>query len=182
MGVHKAAIGNLRELLVGGLGVCIPNRLALAHLDGLHIERHLLRQVIGDGRSDGDVDGLDVDIVLEDNDARSEAPCLVECTVEGLLVVDGRHLATMYTPVVGIALVIDALEGGVGERSPHDRCEVHGFSDCTDTVVDVTVRWPEEERSDPGDILDRLASPSELGDDLLISQGSERRMGPGVDP
>ena len=120
--------------------------------------------------------------MLEDNDARSEGPCLVECRVEGLLVVDGRHPATVHTPVAGIALAKAAGNGVVGERSPHDGCEVHGFGDCTDTVVDVTVGRPEEEGSDPGDILDRQASPPELGDDLLVSQGSERRVGPGVDP
>ena len=173
MGVYEPDIGNL-TLPVGGLGVGNPNRLALAHLDGLHIERHVL-----DSRPDGDVDGLDVDIALEDNDARSEGPCLVEYRVEGLLVVDGQHIAGMHTPVVGIALSNAAVNGVVGERSPHDGCEVHGFGDRPHTVVDVTVRRPEEEGSHPGDILDRLTGPSELGDDLLVSQ---RRVGPGVNP
>ena len=87
----------------------------------------------------------------------------------------------MHTPVVGVPLLNNTITVVVGDRSPEGGDEVHGLGDCTDTVIDVTIRGPEENGGDTSDVLDRLASPTELGNNLLVGQSSESGMGPGVD-
>ena len=87
----------------------------------------------------------------------------------------------MHTPVVRIPLLNNPITVVIGDRSPDSRDEVHGLGDCADTVVNVTIRGPEENGGDASDVLDRLASPAELGNNLLVGQSSESGMGPGVD-
>ena len=119
--------------------------------------------------------------MLEDDEATSELVRLCECRIEVGLVRDSGDLTTMDTPVVRIPLLRKAITVVVGDGSPEGGDEVHGLGDCTDTVVDITIRGPEKDGGDTSDVLDRLASPTELSDDLLVAQGSEGGMGPGVD-
>ena len=177
----RGAIGGLGERFDGGLNVGVANRIALADLDGLHLERRVARQTVRDGSTNSDVDRLAIDIVLEGDDTSGEVQGLVKRRIEGLLVRDSLDLAAVDTPVVGIPLLNDAVTIVVRDRSPEGGNEVHRFGNGTDTVVDVTVGRPEEDGGHAGDVLDRLASPTQLGDNLLVGQGSEGGMGPGVD-
>lgn len=119
--------------------------------------------------------------MLEDDEACIEVQRLCEGGVEGNLIRDGGDCATMDTPVVRIPLFRNAIAVVVWDGRPEGGDEVHGLCDGTNTVVDVTVRGPEEDGGDASDVLDRLATPTELGNDLLVGQGSEGGMGPGVD-
>ena len=175
------AIGALGELFDGSLNVRVANRVALADLNWLDLVCRGVRQSVGDGSTNCEVDRLVIDVVLEDDETSSEVLGLLKRRIEGLLVCDGRDLAAMDTPVVGIPLFNNAISVVVGDRSPEGWDEVHGLCDGTDTVVDVTVRGPEEDGGDASDVLDCLASPTQLGNDLLVGQGSEGGMGPGVD-
>lgn len=140
-----------------------------------------MRQRVGDGSPNCDIDRLVINVMLEDDEASSELLRLCERRIEVGLVRHSGHLTTMHTPVVRIVLLRKAITVVVGDGSPEGGDEVHGLGDCTHTVVDITVRGPEEDGGDASDVLDRLASPTELSDDLLVGQGSEGGMGPGVD-
>ncbi len=119
--------------------------------------------------------------MLEDDEASIELERLCERGVEGGLIRDSGDCATMDTPVVRIPLLSNAVTVVVWGGRPEGGNEVHGLGDCTNTVVDVTVRGTEEDGGDASDVFDRLATPTELGNNLLVGQGSEGGMGPGVD-
>lgn len=109
----------------------------------------------------------------QDDNAVVESCCSRQNAVEGL---DNRvhALAGRNVPVVGIEVV--AING-----SPDDRGHAHSHRDGTDTVVDVTIRRTHGVGRNTGDLTDSLASPAELSNDLLVGEGRERRVRPGVD-
>ena len=71
--------------------------------------------------------------------------------------------------------------GGGANAGPDRSLEAHSLRDGTNTVVDITVRGAPEVGGDTQHILDDLLAPSELSDDLLVGEGSHRRVAPGVD-
>lgn len=142
--------------------------------DGHEVE---LRVATGEGiRKDvagGEFNGLLVQVVRQDNETSGElSGSSVQDRIEGLNdVVDTDTRRNV--PVVGIEVI--AVEG-----SPDDRGHAHGHGDGTNTVVDVTVWGAHSVGRNTGDLTDGLAGPAKLGNDLLVGEGGERRMRPGV--
>lgn len=64
--------------------------------------------------------------------------------------------------------------------SPVNRDIAELLEDKTNTVVDITIRRTHVLEAESGGLHDGLLSPLHLGNDLLIGQGSEGMVGPGV--
>jgi len=146
----SAGIGGGGVGAVGvGLEELVAQGLTLASTDGLHVERWVTGTVLGDGVADGEVDGLLVEIVLQDDDSVVEGTGLIENGLELSLGISRRDTSSVNPPVVAVEL------GAVGEPGPHNWDHTHSKSDGTHTIVYVTIRRAHGERSQAGSLLDR---------------------------
>lgn len=168
-------------------------RAWLAFGDSLEFPLGVVALCIGHGIANGQVDGFDVNVVLEDDDALvggrvrrrrgvGELGGGVEDALEGGLVRDGLDGSGVNAPVLtvpldGTSTWSDTDHAGGPDDGTHTHCEGNG----TDTIVHVTIRRTEGERGDANDVPDSLASPSEFRDNLLVCQGGQGTVTPGVD-
>lgn len=82
---------------------------------------------------------------------------------------------TSKTHTVGVELVV------LSATRPDNGNHAHCKRDSTNAVVDITIGRTHSHWRDAEDGLDSLASPSKLSNDLLIREGGEVWMRPGMD-
>lgn len=68
----------------------------------------------------------------------------------------------------------------VGVGRPDNRLETKTGGDCSDSVVDVTVRWSPSSNGNTGNVTDGLGGVVELGEDLRVGESSHVWVRPSV--
>jgi hypothetical protein len=142
---------------------------------------------VGENIADGQVDGLLVEIVREDDEASVELRSLVENVLECGNDTGCADGSSSNVPVVRVKVVVVV-------SGPDDSGEAHSLANSTHTVIDISIRRSESIGSDtvemistrsviahkyaPSDVLDDLGSPSELGNNLLVGKSSKRGVRP----
>ena len=145
--------------------------------DGLDVECGAVVQEIRECVANGQIDGFDVNVMLQrDDSVVCELGGRVEDGLERLLVGLGEDATDcdgeMDLPVSGIPFNVGGTVFSLF-GSPDDGDHTHGETDGADTIVDITEWWTHSGRADTGDVLDDLPGPSEFGDDLLVGHLSE---------
>lgn len=167
-------VGERTRAVGVGLDVGIRCRLLEALNDGHEalLGAHLLSG--GQNNVDGNVDSLLVKVVSEHNITGRERRGVLDDLLKVVHDLGGRDDTGSDAPVVGVVRLAS------GRGGPDDRGEAHLKRDGTDTVINVTVRRTHGVGSNANDGADDLLAPAKFGNDLLVGEGGEGVVGPGV--